>query len=695
MATYNSLPKSVLQSSDKGRELAAPVVIEKLPQVIFQTDNDGVIHFINSHWATLSGYAPEQCIDHSFAEYIHPQDRPLFASTLRAFAGTTDTAQISIRVLTQDGGTRQVELLANREAIDTHSGVVGTLVDITASEHAYKLLQAEYRTLDSLLTTLPAMVYRCRNNEHRTMEYVSAGSLALTGYRPEDLIDNTATSYRDLVHDSDRHRVLSEVQSAVSAGEVFDLNYVMTTRGGEEKWIWERGQGYFSSNGDLLGIEGYMSDMTRHRPAETGAALYDPDTGLPGAALFADRLQQFVEAAALHRTAAFSLLLVRVDGFTRIADQYGAQAAAGLVTEISLRIKDVLKPTDCMARLARNQLGIVQGYVHDVKEVTHIARRIQERVLLPVVIEEQEVFATASIGIALSTSSYQQGEDMRTDAATAVSRARTLGGARHEVFDLQMHVRAVAQSQMEDELERAISANELAVYWQPVLAISSGRIAGLEARIAWPHPRRGTLFAEDFVAYAENTQLILPLWDWMLSAACEQMQQWRCLPETEGLALGIQIYGKTLLDADSVLRLGEQLIAAKPEGFDLALGVTESVLSETPNAVSRMLERLQAKQIRLVLDEFGAGDSSLSMLRRMPIDLLKLDGALLSEDAHARAYMAGIAALAHRLGIQVIANGVETEAQLTVLREAGIDFAQGTLVSPPVDADSVVSMLRQ
>ncbi|MGI9304092.1 MAG: EAL domain-containing protein, partial [Gammaproteobacteria bacterium] len=593
-------------------------LLHSLPHVVFELDTDGRWRFLSRGWTALSGHGIEESLGAQALEYVHPQDRSACEELFqRAFGGPSPA--LTMRLLTRNIDSRWVELLAGPGG----AHVVGTLTDVTARREREELSRAGHRTLESLMHNLPGMVYRCRNNEHWTMEYVSPGSLELTGYAPEDLIDNRTIAYADLIFPGERQRVWNEVQCALREHTDFDLTYRIRGRREKERWIWERGRGVFSTNGELLGLEGYMTDITRGKrdqDRQRAGALHDPVLHLPSPALFNDRLLQAVQNSGTRESFYFALLLVQIDRFDSLLDKYGRQSAQQLVQETSSRLQDELEPGDTLSRLEGGCFGLLREHTRDIKDVNDTARRVQECVLLPITLDDTEVYVTASIGIALSSSGYASAEDMFTDAGSALSRARALGGARHEVFDLRIHAKAAAQSQMQDEIERAMEAGELSVYWQPVTELASGNMAGLEARIVWHHQRKGLLFAEDFVPAAENTQLIIPLWDWMLSRASEQLRRWQDMAETRRIAAAIQIYGKTLLDAESVLRLGEQLLAAKPQQFDLALGVTENVLSQTPQAVAKMLEHLRVKKIRLVLDGFGSGLSSLSMLRDMPID---------------------------------------------------------------------------
>lgn len=685
-------------SQADGRDL-----IDRLRQVMFQIDPQGRWTFLNPSWEDLTGFSVRESIGTPLLDHVHPEDRDrcleYLAAIDRAVPGAD--AAISLRWLRKDGDSRWVELrsspISARHKPSAVDGMIGTLNDVTLRVQTEQLQRASHRTLESLIGNLPGMVYRCRNNADWTMDYVSSGSEELTGYRPEDLINNASLAYAQLIHRDDRQRVWNEVQTALHEHRLFDLEYRIVTRQSVEKWVCERGRGLFSTAGELLALEGYIADTTKSKLAERRLSyqlLYDPGTGLPNPALFMDRLQSAVRKSAACSDYCFVLVLLQLDRFAELQSKYGNATADRVAAEIGRHLLQVLDPLATLARMREDRFGMLLEQIYDLKAVNQAVQQMQERVLLPFMIDDLEIYATASIGVALGSTGYTDGEKMLADAATALSRARALGGARFEVFDLRLQAKAAAQSRLERELQDAMSKHEMSVYWQPVVALANGTLVGLEARLAWRHPRRGMLFAEKFVPRATDTQLILPLWEYMLSDACEQMRAWQSLAGFEDVEINIEIFGKTLFDADSILRLGEHLLASKPQSCSLALGVPEGVMNVATDAIKEMLRWLQARQIRLILDSFGAGLSSLSTLARTPIDMIRLHPSLIDECEDGR-FIRAIMAFAHNLGIGVIAARIQTDAQLSIARMQGIDYGQGDWISPPIDGMQIKALLKQ
>jgi PAS domain S-box-containing protein/diguanylate cyclase (GGDEF)-like protein len=700
----------------RGFPLDTPVIVENGPQpdyrelvrslrqVMFQTDLQGVLTFLSANWEKLTGFGVDESIGTPLTDYVHPEDRKRYqvyiASVTASIPG--EGTVTTLRCVRKDGSSRWIEAHATHSATGHNprsvTGMVGILSDITGRVRGEQLERATHRALETLIGHLPCMVYRCSNDQHWTMIYVSPGSLELTGHTPEDIINNRTLSYAQLIHTYDRQRIWNEVQTALSENRPFDLEYRIFTRQGEEKWVWERGKGILSTDGELLALEGYITDITKNKLSKRQSRqrlLYDPDTGLPNVALFMDRLQWAVRKFVGHNECCFALELLELDRFDDLQSKYGAATADNVAAETSRRLLGVLDVHSTLSRMSESRFGILLEQPRDLKATSKIVRQLQEQILLPFMIDDVEIYVTASIGVALSSTGYESGEHMLCDAATALSRAKALGGARYEVFDLHLHAKAAAQAQIEREIKDAMCNREMSVYWQPVIDLASGNLAGLEARLAWKHPRRGLLFAEHFVPGAEDTQLILPLGEYMLLEACEQMKAWQSLPGFEDVGINIEIFGRTLFDTDSIMRLGEHLLQAKPSSFSLALGIPEEVLIQRTEANEQMLDWLQAKQIRLILDSFGAGACSLSMLRRTPIDMIRIHPSLIEECEDGGPLIQAVLALAHALGISIIADRIQTERQLAIARKQNIDYAQGDLISPPLEEAHIRALLNQ
>jgi EAL domain-containing protein (putative c-di-GMP-specific phosphodiesterase class I) len=315
---------------------------------------------------------------------------------------------------------------------------------------------------------------------------------------------------------------------------------------------------------------------------------------------------------------------------------------------------------------------------------------------LPFNLDGHEVFTTASIGIALSNNRYETAEAVLRDADTAMYRAKAEGKARYEVFDMVMHARVVALLQLENDLRRAIEREEFCLHYQPIVALTDGRVTGFEALVRWQHPERGLVQPAEFIPVAEETGLIIPLGRWVLRAACAQMKLWQALsPEHAQLKLSVNLSGKQFAQTDLCEQIEHTLAVTNFDPRCLQLEITESVLMENARSIVPMLARMRALGVELAIDDFGTGYSSLSYLRRFPIHTLKIDRSfIMRDDDENREIVRTIILLARNMRKDVIAEGVETPAQLATLRQLDCTYAQGYLFSRPQDAAQTEQLLK-
>ena len=444
------------------------------------------------------------------------------------------------------------------------------------------------------------------------------------------------------------------------------------------------------------------NDVTERLRAEQKlwhAAFYDALTGLPNRALFMERLGQAQERARGRTGAGFAVLFLDLDRFKVVNDSMGHRAGDQLLVAIARRLDRIRRAGDTVARLGGDEFAFLVEGVDDPPAAGRVADRVQRELAQPFEINGQEVFTSASIGIALGGSTDHRPEDMLRDADTAMYRAKGQGIAKHAVFDITMHDHAVAVLQLENDLRRAIDRGELGVKYQPIVALQSARIIGFEALARWRHRQRGQVPPTEFIPMAEETGVIGVLGRWVLAEACRQMKAMQALyPRTPGLTLSVNLSGRQILQPDLVEQISDVLQATGLDPRLLRLELTESVLVENEAAAARCLHRLRQLGLKLVIDDFGTGYSSLSYLHRMPIDLLKIDASFVQTMAHDeknRRIVETILSLGRNLGVEVIAEGVETAAQAQALHRLGCGLVQGHLFSEAVDADEAVGLLAK
>ncbi len=437
-----------------------------------------------------------------------------------------------------------------------------------------------------------------------------------------------------------------------------------------------------------------VHDITERKQAEEQLlhhALHDALTTLPNRALFMDRLQHAIARAKRRPDDRFAVLFVDFDRFKNVNDSFGHLEGDRLLQEVSRRIGAALDPTATVARLGGDEFAILVEEIGGVADATRAAERVQTAFASPVAIRGQKIFTTASIGIAVSQPSYRRPEEMLRDADTAMYRAKAQGRAQSVVFDRTMHAKVVARLQLENDLRRAIAREQFQVHFQPIVALTTGETAGFEALLRWEHPSLGFVTPGEFIPLAEETGLIVALDRWILRRSCEQLRRWQTIaPHSSSLAISVNISGKHLVQPDFLEALTAIVAETGIAPSHLTLELTESALVEHAEAASAVLGNLRALGVHVALDDFGMGYSSLNYLRRFPVETLKIDRSFVGarngmlENAE---IVRAIIGLAHNLGIGVVAEGVETEAQRTMLAGFDCDAAQGYYFSPPLTGE--------
>jgi len=428
------------------------------------------------------------------------------------------------------------------------------------------------------------------------------------------------------------------------------------------------------------------------------AAFQDSLTGLPNRAMFTELLKAEIESSKRRCEHMFAVLFLDLDRFKNINDSLGHTHGDLLLVAFAERLERTLRPIDTLARFGGDEFAILLSGMSDATDAVRVAQRIQDELSQPFVLDKNSAFATASIGIALSSSGYDRPDDILRDADIAMYRAKENGKARYEVFDHDMHASAVSRLQLESDLRQAIERNEFCVYYQPIVSLETGRLAGFEALVRWNHPRRGLVSPADFIPVAEETGLIVPIGEWVLNEACARVRQWQIdSPSHRSLSLSVNLSARQVAQPDLLNRIKEALENSKLNSHCLKLEITESVVMENAEAAAQMFKQLRSLGVQLSIDDFGTGYSSLSYLHRFPLNYLKIDRSFVSRltTDNDNAIVRTISTLARNLGMEVIAEGIETEEQFQQLKMLGCEYGQGYLFSRPVANEGVDHLLSQ
>ena len=513
--------------------------------------------------------------------------------------------------------------------------------------------------------------------------YFSPRWLSILGME-ESGSSQTSETWFDRVHPGDIGRLRREIsQHLKGKTSSFQSEHRMRHQSGKYLWVLSRGIVLQDSEGSAYRMTGSLSDITERKQLEEQLlhdAVHDALTGLPNRTLFSDRLAGAIARSQRRENYLFSVLFLDLDRFKTINDSLGHLMGDQLLKELSRRLAALVRNGDTVARLGGDEFAILLEDFDKPEDASVVADRILHELQVPFDLNGREVFASASIGLAHGSSKYERAEDLLRDSDTAMSHAKSEGGAQCVIFDGQMHTRAIATLQLENDVRRAIERKELCVYYQPIIALNSGRIRGFEALVRWNHPEQGLLSPDTFIPIAEETGLIVPLGDYVMREACQQMAQWQQqFPAAGPLSINVNLSGKEVMQGE--------LVEQVTEGASLGLEITESVIMEYPS-VAQKLSRLSEMQVQLHIDDFGTGYSSLSSLHQLPANSVKIDCSFVKEidNGDGRAQIVGaIVNLAHNLGIGVAAEGLETVEELNHLQKLQCEYVQGFYFAKPLE----------
>ena len=432
------------------------------------------------------------------------------------------------------------------------------------------------------------------------------------------------------------------------------------------------------------------------------AALHDMLTGLPNRTFLLERMAGHLDAkpAADGRgaRARVALILLDLDRFKVVNESLGHGAGDLLLAEVGRRLVATARTTDVVARLGSDEFGVLLGPVRSVREAERVAARITASVGIPFDLDGQEVTVGASLGLAVGKAGFTYAGDLLKEAEIALHRAKVDPVRKFVMFDPEMRAETLDRATLEHDLRRAIERSELRVHYQPLVDLDSGTVVGLEALLRWQHPTRGLVPPMSFIPLAEETGLILPIGQWVLETACHQVRSWqRRFPAASSLVISVNLSARQFAQSDLVNAVAATIHRSGLAPANLELEITESVVMDQSEASVERLRGLQALGVQLVLDDFGTGYSSLSYLRRLPLDTIKIDRSFVSglgSDAADLPIIQAVISLAHGLGIDVVAEGIETAAQLDYLRDLACDRGQGFAFARPLPPDDLEAMLQ-
>ena len=430
--------------------------------------------------------------------------------------------------------------------------------------------------------------------------------------------------------------------------------------------------------------------------------FHDPLTGLPNRSLFLDRVNRVILRNRRDTSRLFAVVYLSLEGLAIVHNSLGPSAVDRLLIDVSRRMLMRIRSADTLARLGGEDFVFLLDNLKSADNAIRVAERVRKEFSSPFPLDGQELFLTATLGITLSATGYDDAEHVVRDATTAVHRAKALGRSGFAIFDQVMHDQAMTRLKLETDLRQALDRNEFRLHYQPIVDLKTGEVTGFEALIRWQHPVQGLMMPHTFLTVATELGMLPSMGEWSCHEACKQLHVWQeAFPRLVPLTMSVNLSTEQFSNPDLVSMLQEVVRSTGIQPGSLKIEITESEIMEHPKTVSGILHQLKGLGIDACLDDFGTGYSSLGYLQQLPITFIKIDQSFvrrLGREDDALAIVKTIVVLAHQLGRKVIAEGVETDEHLNILRSLGCEYAQGYLFAKPLpelEGQSLLTLSRR
>jgi diguanylate cyclase (GGDEF)-like protein/PAS domain S-box-containing protein len=512
-------------------------------------------------------------------------------------------------------------------------------------------------------------------------------------------LEGPARDWLEVLHPRDRDRFRATLDAVVEHRGRISQTFRLRTEDGHYLWYLLRARPILGTDGEVVRCVGTLVDVTDTKTAQERLlhdAVNDNLTGLPNRELFLDRLAGAITRCQADETLRPSVFLLDLDRFRQINESLGIPVGDSILLTVARRLGRILKPLDTLGRVEGDQFGIILSSESAPDRVAAFADALRRAIRAPITFSDREIFLTASVGIVMVDRTAKDQNDVLKDAELAMAYAKRAGGDRIETFRPSLRSTANDALAFEEDLRRALERDEMKVLFQPILRLEDRAIAGYEALLRWDHPKRGRVSPVDFIPVAERSGQIVDLGLFALDRAARQLSAWQQITGRESLFVSVNISSRQLVRHELINDVKAILTrAALPTGT-LKLELTESIVMENPEFASQILQRLRELGAGLALDDFGTGYSSLAYLQRFPFDTIKIDQSFLRGTGGKRSViLKTMIDLAHDLEMDVVVEGVETEADVQTLTNDGAEFGQGFLLGKPMSADEVTTALEK
>lgn len=682
---------------------------------------DQPLIYVNPAFETISGYKAEDILGKNcrFLQGTARESESNRAArqTMRDALGRGVPCSIILHNLRKDGKPFWNELfmapIFDAEGVLTH--YVGIQNDVTARVEAETGLQKAHDELEQrvaerteslrqqeqflrkVLDTDPSLIFV--KNAEGVYTLANQALATLYGTTPEELVGKADADFN--VNSEETAQFLEDDRDVIRfRREKFIPAEVVTDSEGRTHWLQTVKRPLPSPDGSVQHLLGICTDITARKEAEdqiTHQAFHDTLTNLPNRALLLNRFEQALARSA--RTGdAIGLLFVDLDNFKVINDSLGHDVGDTLLQTVAERLNACTRPGDTVARLGGDEFVILLEELSGAVEAEAVAERATKAIHLPLRLGERDVFPSASIGLTVTVlGDARTAGDLLRDADTAMYQAKLQGKGNYVLFDLSMNTRVQERLELETDMQQAIENGEFVVYYQPIMDMQSGQLAGVEALVRWMHPTRGMIAPVKFIPIAEETGLIVPLGKWVLWQACLKAKRWQTdYPDARNLVMSVNLSIRQMMEKDIVAQVAAILEETGLAPEYLKLEITESMMLHDADATIATMTALQGLGIRLAIDDFGTGYSSMSYLSQLPLNTLKIDRSFINRigvSAGDEAIVRTIISLARTLRLSITCEGIETQEQFAYLQELGCDMGQGYLMHKPLPAAQIESLL--